>query len=143
MPIKPENKALYPPNWSSEIVPMIRRRSGGVCEWCGVPNHELGGRAHDGKWHRVQPTGTDGMNLTWPAQGEWAWCDGHEKHLRIVRIVLTVMHLDHNPANCAPENLKDACQRCHNRYDQAHRRKNAEKTRRSRKALGDLFETSV
>ena len=28
MPIKPENKARYPENWSTEIVPRIRKRSG-------------------------------------------------------------------------------------------------------------------
>lgn len=37
------------------------------------------------------------------------------------KVVLTVAHLDHQPENCAPENLRALCQRCHNRYDAAHR----------------------
>ena len=32
-------------------------------------------------------------------------------------VVLTIMHLDHTPENCDPENLKAACQKCHNSYD--------------------------
>lgn len=32
-------------------------------------------------------------------------------------VVLTVGHLDHNPANCDPKNLKAWCQRCHLTYD--------------------------
>jgi len=38
------------------------------------------------------------------------------------RVVLTVAHLDHNPANCADDNLEAMCQRCHLRYDQHHHR---------------------
>lgn len=37
------------------------------------------------------------------------------------RVVLTVAHLDHDHRNHAEENLKALCQRCHNRYDAAHR----------------------
>lgn len=32
MPIKLENRDLYPKNWKTEIVPMVRSRSGNVCE---------------------------------------------------------------------------------------------------------------
>jgi hypothetical protein len=38
------------------------------------------------------------------------------------KVVLTVAHLDHQPENCAPDNLRALCQRCHNRYDQPARR---------------------
>jgi len=45
------------------------------------------------------------------------------------RVVLTVAHLDHNPQNCADENLKALCQYCHLRYDIEHHKKNAANTR--------------
>jgi len=54
-------------------------------------------------------------------------------------VVLTVAHLDHQPENCADDNLRALCQRCHNRYDQPHRRKNAASTRRAAKQNGELF----
>jgi hypothetical protein len=51
-------------------------------------------------------------------------------------VVLTVGHLDHTPENCADDNLKAWCQRCHLRYDQHHHAR----TRRSRRAAADLFD---
>lgn len=45
------------------------------------------------------------------------------------KVVLTVAHLDHNPQNCADENLKSLCQRCHLRYDLEHHKRNSANTR--------------
>ena len=33
------------------------------------------------------------------------------------KVILTVAHLDNTPENCARENLKALCQRCHLEYD--------------------------
>ena len=69
---------------------------------------------------------------------EWPGCDavdGHPHPVTGSRVVLTVAHLDHTPENCRLDNLLALCQRCHNRYDAAHRRG----TRRQRGAVGDLF----
>lgn len=44
------------------------------------------------------------------------------------KVILTCAHLDHTPENCGDENLLAGCQRCHNRYDRAHRNE----TRRAR-----------
>jgi len=44
--------------------------------------------------------------------------ENHKPHpVTFSRVVLTTMHLNHNPADCRDENLKAACQRCHNAYD--------------------------
>lgn len=52
--------------------------------------------------------------------------------------ILTVMHLNHTPEDCRPENLLAGCARCHLKYDARH---HAE-TRRKRKQGGQtaLFE---
>lgn len=47
---------------------------------------------------------------------------------KMVRIVLTIAHLDHTPENCDPSNLRALCQRCHNRYDAKHRAETRRKT---------------
>jgi hypothetical protein len=44
------------------------------------------------------------------------------------------------PENCADENLKAWCQRCHLNYDAEHHAKNAAETRRKRLAVADLFQ---
>jgi hypothetical protein len=55
------------------------------------------------------------------------------------KVVLTVAHLNHRPEDCDPANLLAMCQRCHNRYDAEHRKRNAHRTRREKQAIGDLF----
>ncbi|MBQ8969206.1 MAG: hypothetical protein IJ064_05700 [Bacteroidaceae bacterium] len=45
----------------------------------------------------------------------------NEKTGKMVKVVLTIAHLDHTPENCAPDNLRALCQACHNRYDAKHR----------------------
>ena len=138
MPIKAENRARYPKDWPA-ISQAIRDRAKHCCEFCGVPHNELGGRSPNGTWHKATPKGEKLLRLEWPTPGEQWHCVGYDKPLRIVRIILTVAHLDHTPENCAPENLRALCQRCHNVYDMPHRRKNAAATNRSKKASGDLF----
>lgn len=117
MPIRPENKNRYPKNWKA-IVAAIRERAGGRCENCGVANYERGGRTPDGAWHKALPM-ADG---TVPDRKRWADCEGG--HFLVIReIVLTVAHLDHTPENCAADNLRAWCQRCHNLYDGPTRRR--------------------
>jgi len=48
------------------------------------------------------------------------------------KVTLTVMHLDHNPANCEPENLQAACNACHLAYDLPLHLKHAHETRRKK-----------
>lgn len=33
------------------------------------------------------------------------------------KVVLTIAHMDHNPANNDPANLRAWCQKCHNQHD--------------------------
>jgi len=142
MPIRAENKDRYPKDWHA-ISLAVRQRADFKCENCGVTNGELGGRRGDGQWMKAQPTGTDGMIVEWPKAGEWAWCGNGETEgtaqLRVVRIVLTVAHLNHTPEDCRPENLKAWCQACHNRYDVKERRKGIQERARALAAIGDMF----
>lgn len=130
MPIKPENKARYPKNWP-EIRERIRARSGDKCEWCGVLNGAVGYREADG--HFVM-AGRDPEDAG--AALDLMEADG----FKIIKIVLTVAHIhDHNPENCDDNNLAHLCQRCHNKHDAPMRRLNAAKTRKSGKAVAELF----
>ena len=59
---------------------------------------------------------------------EWRceWCsaeNGKPNPITGSKVVLTVAHLDHDETNCAAENLKALCQRCHLAYDQDHHRR--------------------
>ena len=110
MPIRPENKHRYPADWR-KVRGRILDRAGHRCEWCGVPNYAIGGRLSDGSCLTA---------LGVPKPGEWAPCGNGSttERLRIIRIVLTIAHLDHQPENCDRENLRALCQQCHIRYDE-------------------------
>lgn len=53
-------------------------------------------------------------------------------------VILTVMHLDHNPMNNNPANLKAACQRCHLRYDVKHHCETRKNTRNKKLGIIEL-----
>lgn len=143
MPIKPENRAKYPPDWP-EIRLRILERDGHKCKFCSVPNYALGCRDDAGLFCHALPKGERMTKLEWPKPGDWAWCsrgDKQEIYGRILRIVLTIAHVENpDPADCRDENLTALCQRCHNHLDAAMRRANAQRTMRARRATGDLFE---
>ena len=56
------------------------------------------------------------------------------------RVVLTVAHLNHQPEDCRPENLRAWCQRCHNHYDAPMRRAGMAVREKGQNAVGDLFD---
>lgn len=96
----------YPKDWAA-ISRRIRARAQGRCECTGQCGLH---RTHPGPRRCVERNGE-------PAQ----WAKGS--------VVLTVAHLNHEPSDCAEENLLALCQRCHLRYDSAHHTRNAKRTR--------------
>lgn len=134
MPIKPENRARYPADWPA-IRERILRRAGHRCEHpgCRARHLELGYWRGD-EWVRMPLA-------LWDAgarRGSLIGCaDGSV--IRIIRIVLTVAHLDHVPENCADENLRAWCQRHHLAYDAEHHAVTAYATRRARAQTLELF----
>lgn len=121
MPIKSENLHRYPSDWR-KIRLSILARAENRCEQCGVPNYAWRNNATR-QWTRDA-----GLVEAWGMDGD-----------RVTRIVLTVAHLDHMPEHNDPANLAALCQRCHLAYDADHHRVNSWHTRRTGKALGDLF----
>lgn len=59
------------------------------------------------------------------------------------RVVLTVAHLDHDPANNDPANLRALCQRCHLRWDIDLHQRNAAATRRRKRVERRQVEMGV
>lgn len=55
------------------------------------------------------------------------------------RVVLTVGHLDHDPSNSDPANLRAWCNRCHLTYDAKFHAENASRTRALKRGQPDLF----
>ena len=130
MPIKPENKARYPKNWTT-ISKQIRERDNQKCCFCGVENGAqivrlvASGDKHYYKYLYGENVYCADTGYLLPSdQWRMIYERGfvYEQWLKAKRtqIVLTVAHLDHTPENCDPSNLKSLCQRCHLKYDKAH-----------------------
>ena len=124
MPIKPENRKRYPPNWR-EISNRIRfERAGGRCEQCGAQHKSMGYRESDGTYvMEVTPEGE------FVGDGSMCMADGDEIKTKSITIILTTSHIDHNPENNDDSNLLALCQRCHLRHDLKHHMENARQTR--------------
>ena len=116
MPIRQENKARYPRNWGS-IRNGILQRAENRCENCGIYNYAWGWRDDKGVFHQVKkgPLLDAGY-----AQPPFELHTEDRGILKIIRIVLTIAHLDHTPEHNEPENLRAWCQKCHLDYDRDH-----------------------
>lgn len=142
MPVKPENKALYPANWAS-ISRAAKERAGWKCQepGCSCGQYDVG------RW----------IGDTWKPHATYATDHGHARQMAaeysfflfgdapppkgeppVIVIVLTTMHLDHDPTNCDPANLKVACQRHHLRYDAQHHAESAYRTRMNKRNNQEL-----
>jgi 5-methylcytosine-specific restriction endonuclease McrA len=114
MPISSENKKLYPLDWL-EIRKSILDRAQHRCEYCSISNYSVGYRQSDGKFIS---------------------CESQEvpENYKCIKIILTIAHVDDpNPENCASENLRALCQKCHNNHDAKMRSLHASATRNKRK----------
>lgn len=146
-PILPENRDRYPSNWKDIRARILRRSSlrwpvgfhenvtridgYPLTEWAPRPCCECRGECgHDHAAERAAIGDIPGPELV-----RCAAPNGVANPITGSKVVLTVAHLDHQPENCADENLKAMCQRCHLAYDRGHHRE----TRRARKAIRDLF----
>ncbi len=130
MPIKPENRHKYPPHWKALSHYIRHVRAGNQCERCGAPNGKIVARDPNGQYMLE-----DGQ--TFDAEtGEFkGYSRGSEfDTVKMLRVVLTVAHFDHNPENCDESNLKAWCQRCHLKHDKQIHAEHAKETRRVHKA---------
>ena len=137
MPIRASERARYPANWKAISARIRFERAEGRCECTGMcssthwDDDDKPGRcnAPHGEWiirSRVEPESWALMPRPL-SQGQ-----------KPIKVILTVAHLDHQPENCADENLLAMCQRCHLRYDAGLHVHNARETRRKKKAAGEL-----
>lgn len=143
MPIKPENMARYPggsiksPEWRA-IRKRIGERSGWRCETCGAPHMTIVARGSYGgrDAYMIVDTGEvfdaeTGLKMAVMKLSSFG-------AYRVLKIVLTVAHLNHDETCNEDGNLAHLCQRHHLRLDAKHHQRNAARTRRNRGGQLDL-----
>jgi hypothetical protein len=135
VPIRPELRWLYPIDWP--ILSRIIRfgRAHGRCEQCSRPHARGLLQLEDGRWldpERGIWRDDAGFEAAWPDLEGLA-------RARERSVILGVAHLDHDPTNNRPNNLRALCQRCHLRHDRPEHLRRRRLHQQARKALGDLF----
>lgn len=116
MPIRPDNRWLYPIDWPQLSASIRFGRAGARCERCARPHRRRVAHLGDGRW--------------WDVDAQ-AWRSGRGRAVsgsfaldavRTTYVVLACAHLDHDPGNNAPANLAALCQRCHMLHDAGEHR---------------------
>lgn len=137
MPIRPHHRWLYPIDWPQLSAVIRFQRAGGRCECCRRPHGRLIAHLGDGRWWdedaAVWRSGTGRRLSRVPA----LTC---ETVTLSTKVVLATAHLNHDPGDNRPANLKALCQRCHILHDRTEHLRQRQITYRKRRALGDLFE---
>lgn len=139
MPIRRENKQYYDTLAFGDLRARLQVRSGNRCELCRAP----GGHDVFMTWSDSDPDYRDALwwdGANWIDRGgqpipreaftsQWvslhpgrAWlADGPDlRYARLVKVVLTVAHLDHDPRHADDDRCKFLCGRCHLRHDAAN-----------------------
>lgn len=138
MPIKPENKKRYPTNWK-EIRAAILKRAQNKCEQCGLSNYSMVSRGLMGA-------------IEFTEEGDFIEHDGElysrkysysKKTLQSpfappTKVILTIAHLNPPVENCAMDNLKALCQKCHLQLDMPIHLKNRKETLLKKKEKGQM-----
>ena len=107
----PMDRKLYPKNWQ-QIALDVKTSADWICQDCGRPCRRPG--EHDGELvERIELT-VWAADLTVEEETEEF---GLIPVYKLGRFTLTTAHLNHQPADCRPENLKALCSVCHLRYD--------------------------
>lgn len=137
----PCDYSKYPANWKIEIRPAILARDGNCCKFCKAPNYSIVCRGTwDGKEVYQNDDGyifdaKDGRLIGEDYVGE-VFTNERKK---LTRIILTIMHIDHNTSNNNYDNLAAGCQKCHLNYDKDLHKKNTRETINKKKKLQSLF----
>ena len=136
MPIRPENRWLYPIDWPQISVAVRFQRAGSKCEQCGRPHRTRVAHLGDGRW--------------WD-EASRSWRSDRGKRITIragfslaavqtTYVVIACEHLDHDPGNNQPSNLRALCQRCHMIHDAAEHRWQRWWNAFRLRAIRDLYE---
>lgn len=122
----PCDYSKYPPNWKTEIRPVVLLRAKNCCEECGIENYSVGYRDSTGEFKKCH---------------NWLYKESQytPEGFKVIKIVLTIAHIDHDITNNDPANLKALCQRCHLSLDRDQHRQSSRKTINKKKGLQELF----
>lgn len=136
MPIKEENKKYYEGKQWQYFRAWALERAEHQCQLCGVDNYAVVTYNENGKREidsTEQYLDINGVPRIYSEARSYADMMNRDvPNMKFIVIVLTIAHLDHNPENNHPDNLRALCQKCHLNHDKELHKKNAAETRRKK-----------
>lgn len=96
------NRHLYSDEWYSTIRPAQLTRAKFRCESCGIKQRSKGYYDHTGKFIEC-----DEFMVIWAKKNGY----------KVKKVHLQVCHLNQNPNDNKPENLRVMCPKCHLKHD--------------------------
>lgn len=129
----PMDRSRYPQNWP-EIAHQIKEAANWHCEDCNRPCRRPGESWIDFVMELLRSGGTDG----WYAQT----CEEEEGVIveKVQRFTLTVAHLNQDPGDNSPSNLRAFCSVCHLKHDAPFRQYNRMAKLERKTGQGNLFD---
>jgi hypothetical protein len=124
----PINYKDYHPDWHAISLRIRKERAQDKCEWCGREN---------ALYYITKPNGKED---DWSGTDEKEYAELCKKNGdHVVKVVLTVAHIDRDKTNNDDNNLAALCQRCHlnhDRHQHTENRRNGRHWKRDQLALG-------
>jgi len=129
----PIDYSKYPDNWLNEIRPKALDRDHHRCRFCGLTNYLWIFRAEDGTPYEAimvhdehEENGRDYFGTVLPLD------------VKMIKVVLTIAHLDQDITNNEHDNLAALCQRCHLNHDRPFIQERRRQAKREKQP--ELFE---
>lgn len=89
-------------------------------------------------WRWFGPDGAD-LEPAFPPGMGYSDQTPESGYVFLIKVILTIAHLNHTPGDDRDENLKALCQRCHLHYDREyHRMRRAERKDKERPILAEI-----
>lgn len=125
----------YPADWKA-IRAGVLLRANNRCEFCLAPNREVIARHVDGTSYMLE-----GGEVFDAETGEFLGSARGSEYdaARLIEVVLTVAHLDHDESNNDVTNLRALCQRCHLTHDARDNARRRRQSASARAGQGELF----
>jgi hypothetical protein len=115
VPIRPERKNFYPPDWNQISARIRFVRANYMCECtgeCGKDHTDMETDDAFSGWLRNENAE--------PVKGRCTAIHAKPHPETGSKVILTTAHLNHREEECNDENLKAMCNGCHLRYDAEH-----------------------
>jgi hypothetical protein len=127
MPINPDYAEWYGDDWKL-LAAQLKAAAGHCCQQCGAKHGTCIGHHpdHPERWYLIE--------------GESEFARAISDGDKVIEVQVGVAHLNHQPWDRSPSNLKVLCRGCHLRHDAPHHHQTRKANRRKQAIVAGQME---